>query len=81
MRRALLVAFLVLALSLGIVAVAGATTIQGTNSGSVSLQPAVSNAAVWVAEQSVGAGIRYAPAYHDGQCDHGDAAQDSSVSY
>ncbi len=82
MRRTLLVAFLVLALSLGIVAVAGAATIQSGGAGTISLQPAVSNAAAWVAGQSVDAGT-YSTSYHDGsQCDHGDSsAQDSSTGY
>ncbi len=83
MRRALLVAFLVLALSLGIVAAAGAATIQSRSADSLSLQPAVSSAAAWVAGQSVDSGVYDAPLHDDyHQCDHAsNSSQDSSNSY
>ncbi len=82
MKRAFVVALLVLALSLGIVAVAGATTIQGGNARSFSLQPSVSVAAVWVAGQSAGSGVYDGRLLDDYRCDHAtDSTQDSSNSY
>ncbi len=82
MRRVLLVALLVLALSLGIVAVAGAATLQGANTGGFTIQPAVSSAAAWAASQSADSGVYYAPSYDGHHCDHSsDSTQDSGNSY
>ncbi|MGB8647696.1 MAG: hypothetical protein WCF84_20850 [Anaerolineae bacterium] len=83
MRRALLVAFLVVVLSLGIVAIAGAATIQGASpSAGLSLQPAADSAAAWVSGFAPAAPVDYAPVHDGYHCDHaGDSAVDSTAGY